>query len=207
MFKRFTATPFIWLLTMQAVNAASINVIATDRTEVTVNINHTGTRKLSLGESSPEGVKLVDIGRDGIAVFSSNGKTIRLDAGQTVEPVVKLTADRQGHFVTSAWINGISRQVIVDTGATLVVLSVSEARILDIDYRRGKQISANTANGRVEGYAVELDSVRVGDIDLFKVPAFVLDSREELGAILLGASFLNQLDYRHSGNVLELRYR
>lgn len=118
----------------------------------------------------------------------------------------ELKADRNGHYVTEADINGTSILVMVDTGATGVALSYEDAEKaglrphgLDFD------IPINTANGvvkaaRVTLRRVEVDNVRVRDVDGLVLPEGAMRGS------LLGMSFLGRLSsFKIENGVLYLR--
>ena len=59
-----------------------------------------------------------------------------------------------------------STQMVVDTGATSVALSVAEAQRLGIEVpNRGNRVQMSTANGvHARAGVIKLNSVRVGDV-------------------------------------------
>ena len=67
----------------------------------------------------------------------------------------------------------------------------------------GTPASVSTASGFTKAYRVRLKSVSVGDITQKNVEAFVIDGSHP-GPILLGMTFLGQLDVEHSGNAMTL---
>jgi aspartyl protease family protein len=95
----------------------------------------------------------------------------------------------------------------VDTGATAVTLGIDLAQTLGIHYKSGQAIKAQTANGVVTGYLVNLDSVRVGAVTLYQVEAFVSPAPMR-SMVLLGNSFLSRFDMQQAGGqlILESRY-
>jgi aspartyl protease family protein len=95
---------------------------------------------------------------------------------------------------------------MVDTGATAVAMSQSDADRLGIDYRSStRRGMAETANGRVPAYGVTLNSVRVGDVEIANVDAVVLPST--MPHILLGNSFLMRFQMKRENDVLRLEKR
>ena len=81
-----------------------------------------------------------------------------------------------------------------------------DAARMGIPFASGRTVLGNTANGQVRGYSVTLASVQVGDIVLANIPATVLDvSRAQLEDVLIGMSFLKQVEMRRTGNRLELQ--
>jgi len=116
---------------------------------------------------------------------------------------VTLAADARGHFFTDATINDQQVRFVVDTGASVVVLSGADANRLHLDYRKGRRAAMQTANGATTGYFVKLDRIRVGGIELSGVDAVVVE--EGLGGFgLLGMSFLNRVEMRRDGEKMEL---
>ena len=53
-------------------------------------------------------------------------------------------------------------QFLVDTGATSIAMSLSEANRIGLDWRNGQRGYSSTAGGTVPVYGVTLRSVRVG---------------------------------------------
>ena len=119
---------------------------------------------------------------------------------------IVLTAGTGGHFLTQGAINGRAVQFMVDTGATSVAMGIAEAERIGIDYRKGKLGRGSTANGIVTVYHVKLNSVRIGDVEVYDVDASVLPAN--MGHILLGNSFLTRFQMtRHNDQlVLERRF-
>jgi aspartyl protease family protein len=119
---------------------------------------------------------------------------------------IVLTASGGGHFLTQGSINGRATQFLVDTGATTVSMSAAEAQRLGIAYKDSQLARGNTANGPVTVYQVKLNSVRIGDVEVYDVDAAVLPAA--MPHILLGNSFLTRFQMtRHNDQlVLERRY-
>jgi aspartyl protease family protein len=119
---------------------------------------------------------------------------------------IVLAAGGGGHFFTLGQINGKSTQMVVDTGATSVAMSVAEAQRLGVEYRSGQPIQMSTANGVIQGWIVSLSSVRVGDVVVHGVEAAV--SAGAMPYVLLGNSFLTRFQMTRNNDqmVLERRY-
>lgn len=96
-----------------------------------------------------------------------------------------------GHFYVQAEVNGAPVRLMVDTGATRLVLTPEDARAAGIDPDRLRFVQPTvTANGRVMSAPVSLDSVAVGGEIERDVPASV--SSGVLGQSLLGMSYLDR---------------
>lgn len=106
---------------------------------------------------------------------------------------VVLQAGPDGHFVANAVVNGRSMDVLIDTGATSVILPQSTAHRLGVEISPdARPVTVSTANGRVQGVIVELSEVRIGPVGVTGVEAIVLPD-ESLEVNLLGMSFLRKL--------------
>jgi aspartyl protease family protein len=96
-----------------------------------------------------------------------------------------------GHFHLEAEIGGTPVTFIVDTGASMVVLSREDAQRVGFDVDAldfsGR---ATTANGAVAVAPVRLDEIRIGPVAVTNVGAAV--NGGDLGISLLGMSFLNR---------------
>jgi aspartyl protease family protein len=100
-------------------------------------------------------------------------------------------ADRRGHFSLTATVNGAPTRFVVDTGASLVALTLDDARAAGIG--RSELVFnqlTQTANGRVHFAPVMLREVRIEQLSIENVPAAVI---ENLDQSLLGMSFLKRL--------------
>jgi aspartyl protease family protein len=120
---------------------------------------------------------------------------------------IVLSAGSGGHFLTAGTINGRAVQFMVDTGASMIGLSVSDAERFGVDYKKGQPIRMQTANGVVPGWRVKLSSVRVGDVEIYDVDAAV--GAQPMGPyVLLGNSFLSRFQMRRDNEqmVLERRF-
>jgi len=96
-------------------------------------------------------------------------------------------------------------QFLVDTGATEVILSESEAKRINLDFAKGQRVTVSTANGQVNGHRIQLDSVRVGEAQIFGVSAIVLP--QPMPSVLLGNSFLNRFQMQRTNDQLTLERR
>ncbi len=109
------------------------------------------------------------------------------------------------HYYADARIDGQPLRLMVDTGASVVALSRSDAAALGIDYDRLEHGGmAQTAGGTVPLRRVTLGSVTVDGVRVDNVEAAVLAS--DMGTSLLGQSFLSRLrSVNVSGDRMELR--
>jgi aspartyl protease family protein len=171
-------------------------------------------RVLKVGETSPEGVKLVKTDtKEETATVAIDGKTQVLRLGMVVaasaggKGQVTLYAGGGAHFFADGYINDAPVKFMVDTGATVIAINSQVATRAGIDYKRtGKQEIVSTASGMARSYAVKIAKVQVGEITLHNVDASVIEGNFPQQP-LLGMSFLGQLDMKREGDKLELRQR
>ncbi len=119
---------------------------------------------------------------------------------------IVLTAGSGGHFLSQGTINGRAVQFMVDTGASMIGMGVTEAERVGLDYKAGRQVRMQTANGVSPGWLVKLTSVRIGDVELYDVDAVV--GAQSMPYVLLGNSFLSrfQMHRENEQMVLERRF-
>ncbi len=176
-------------------------------------IDGTAPKSLAAGETHL-GVKLVSVTGDQ-AVVDIKGQRSTLRVGDAPVSVgsaggggsgtkIVLPMGSGGHFMTNGTINGRSIQFMVDTGATAVALGTSDAQRLGIDYQKGQAIRMTTANGVAQGWRVKLNSVRIGDVEVFDVEAVV---GPDMPFALLGNSFLNRFSMNRSSDTMVLQRR
>lgn len=206
------ATP--WLLAVLAAGAAAQTV--------SLQGSMGGTKALLVIDGQPQmlsvggsarGVTLRRLG-DGEAEVDVGGqlRLLRLGAAPSrlgtgvaaagASTSIVLPMGSGGHFSATGSINGKQVNFLVDTGATSVALSQSEANRIGLDWKRGRPGLSQTANGTVPVHAVNLTSVRVGDVEIANVAAVVLPS--DMPMVLLGNSFLNRFTMRRDSDVMRL---
>lgn len=198
------------LLLAGATRAADISVLGLFAGKALLVVDGGSPKTYAVGDKIAGTATLVDVDRDG-ATIEEGGRRSTVALGQYVgtsagaQGKVTLSAGPGGHFIANGQINGGSVRMIVDTGATSVALPAGEARRLGINYRNGRMVPVNTANGTVPAYLVRLDSVRVGGLELFQVDALVQESG--LSVVLLGNSFLNRCELQRNAEQMTLTRR
>jgi aspartyl protease family protein len=143
-------------------------------------------------------------GRVAGELLPGSAMTVEESAGGVTE--VKLRKRLDGHFNANVSVNGESISMIVDTGASSIVLRPEDAKRVGIDVDALRYtVPVLTANGRTLAARVRLDDVAIGPLNRQKVEALV----SQPGALtqsLLGMSFLSRLrSYEFSGDFLTLR--
>lgn len=98
-----------------------------------------------------------------------------------------------GHFYAETNVNGANLRMLVDTGASVIALTGSDARAAGL-YWDASEVRpiARGASGTVYGVARQLDQVDVGGFTRRNVRAMIVP--EGLDISLLGQSYLGQID-------------
>ncbi len=196
-------------------HAADVNIIGIFGGKATLVIDGGKPRTINAGEITPEGIKLVSTSGDS-AVVEISGKRQTVSLGQRISSGggtgkggqrSVLTSDAQGHFFTTAVVNGASMRFMVDTGATMVTISSDDARRAGVNYLSGERGMMQSANGLMIAYKVKFDTVRLGEITLNNVDGIVIEGNKLGGHGLLGMSFLNRTEMRREGDVMSLTRR
>jgi aspartyl protease family protein len=108
--------------------------------------------------------------------------------------VVEITRGGQGNFAVPAHLNSARVSMVLDTGATSVVLTQDAARAAGLPVEvLTYTVAIDTANGRTRAAPVTLNSITVGGIVERSVPALIAQPGQ-LRTNLLGMTFLNRLE-------------
>lgn len=185
--------------------ATTVMVMSIGSGRVDLLVNGTAVRTLRPGEASPEGVRLVEIGPQG-ALLEVDGRRWRMGLGSSTATSVVVQADARGHFLVTASINGVPVRALVDTGASTVSLNLNDAQRLGVNLAGAQRVTLQTAGGPRQGLRARLAAVQIGDILLRDVEATV-SMANELSIVLLGMSFLNQLELQRAGSTLTMTRR
>ncbi|MFT4267709.1 MAG: TIGR02281 family clan AA aspartic protease [Xenophilus sp.] len=197
-----------------AAHAQSVTLTGTIGNRAILVVSGGAPRTVAPGETV-QGVRLVSL-QDGQATVESGGQRLLLRMDQPVSiggaprsaggTRIVLQVDGRGHFTTQGTINGRTVSFMLDTGATVVALSVADAQRIGLDYDQGQPVQVNTANGVAPGWRIKLSSVRVGDVEVYDVDAVV--SPQAMPFVLLGNSFIGRFSMRRDADqmVLEKRF-
>jgi len=178
-------------------------------------VDGTAPKTVAAGETH-QGVKVVSTAGDQ-AVIEQAGKRRTLRVGEAPVSLggagasagrgtrIVLNESSGGHFMTPGQINGRAVQFMVDTGATNIAMSALDAERAGIAYKTGQPVRMSTANGISQGFRVKLNSVRIGDVEIFDVDAVV--TPEPMPFMLLGNSFLSRFQMRRENALMTLDKR
>ncbi|MFM2067270.1 MAG: hypothetical protein RLZZ584_2179 [Pseudomonadota bacterium] len=176
------------------------------------------TQMLAVGDTA-RGVRLVALSGD-IAKIEHQGRTIELrvggsplvlggggggggrsgPGGNTREIVIPVGSG--GHYFVNGTINGHAVRFMVDTGATTIAMGRADAARIGLDPRKGQIGYTSTANGMAPVVALSLDSVRIGEVELYNIDAVVLPGG--MPYVLLGNSYLSRFQIQHNNEVMRL---
>ncbi len=124
----------------------------------------------------------------------------------TTQGEAELRRAWDGHYRAEADVNGVRMRLMIDTGASMVLLPYEEVRALGINPEELIfSLPVTTANGTSTVAPVRLSSIKIGPIAAFDVQAAVAHpGRLKIG--LLGMSFLDKLsETSFRGDTLILR--
>ncbi len=149
---------------------------------------------------------LLALGSRVAAEIAPPGSLARADTQTDGEKAVRIRRRPDGHFIARTELNGFTLAMLVDTGASTVVLKPADALKIGIDVDKLRySVPVQTANGTTYAAPVRLKRVAVGAILFTEIDALIAKP----GALrdsLLGMSFLNRLrSYEFSGDFLTLR--
>ena len=131
------------------------------------------------------------------------GVTDQTVSGETV----RLRKAADGHFWADVILNGKSRRMLIDSGATTTALSANTAQAVGITPEAGNfDAILDTANGTVIAKRATAASLTIGGIHAKDLPVVVSASFGDTDVI--GMNFLSRLkSWRVEGDVLVLELR
>lgn len=110
----------------------------------------------------------VRLGDAPVSVGSRGGTGGAARSGRLV-----LIADSRGHFIDRGYINGKTMQYMVDTGASTIAIGRADADRMGLPYEQGIPVLMRTANGTAQGWRIKLDSVKLGEMEVYGMDAVV----------------------------------
>jgi aspartyl protease family protein len=202
-------------LAYNAAHAQSVVLAGMMGSKALLVVDGTAPKTVAAGETH-QGVKVISTsGEQAVIEQSGTRRTLRVGdspvslgsgggaSGRGTRIV--LSESGGGHFMTAGQINGRSVQFMVDTGATNVAMSTLDAERAGINYKSGQPVRLSTANGDSVGFRIKLNSVRVGDVEVYDVDAVV--TAQPMPFLLLGNSFLTRFQMKRENNLMTLDKR
>ena len=119
---------------------------------------------------------------------------------------IEIYRDWDNHFRARVEVNGVETRMLIDTGASVVLVPYEDAARFGIDVKNlDFSLPVNTANGRSSVAPVRLSSILIGEVEVFEVEAAVAQPGQ-LATGLLGMTFLRHFDETSfRGDTLYLR--
>lgn len=193
-----------------AAHAADVALAGVLGSKALLVVGGSAPRAVAPGERY-QGITLISVTGDG-AVVEANGlrQNLRLGApvsvgGSGTSQRVVLTPDSNGHYLLQGLINGRAANFMVDTGASTIAMGQADAERMGLDFRKGRAVGVRTANGTAQGWQIKLNSVRLGDIELYGVQAVV--TPQPMPFVLLGNSFLSEVHMTRNAQQMVLEKR
>lgn len=200
--------PLVLFATAIRANAPTIQVEALFPNAAVLKID--GQRKMLKQGQTFAGVTLVSAQADSAVVeYGGQRQTVQLSRyigssfAEVEEQTVTLTRDFRDQYQTNISINGRTVLALVDTGASSVAMSGSQARALGIEYYGGQIGRVSTASGTAKAYSVVLRSVNVGGIEINNVRASIIEG-DYPRIVLLGMTYLRHVKMEERDGVLTL---
>ena len=107
---------------------------------------------------------------------------------------VQIPRGQAGEFALQAKINGVSAPMVIDTGATSVVLTYETAKAAGLPLELLEyDVNVETAGGHTRAARLTLDRLAIGKLVERSVPALVVP-HGQMKTNLLGMSFLDRLE-------------
>ncbi len=107
---------------------------------------------------------------------------------------VQIARGQSGEFALQAKINGVAAPMVIDTGATSVVLTYETAKAAGLPLELLEyDVDVETAGGHTRAARLTLDRLAIGKLVERSVPALVVP-HGQMKTNLLGMSFLDRLE-------------
>jgi aspartyl protease family protein len=107
---------------------------------------------------------------------------------------VQIARGQTGEFALQARINGVTAPMVIDTGATSVVLTYETAKAAGLPLELLEyDVDVETAGGHTKAARLTLDRLAIGKLVERSVPALVVP-HGQMKTNLLGMSFLDRLE-------------
>ncbi len=107
---------------------------------------------------------------------------------------VQISRGQGGEFALQAKINGVAAPMVIDTGATSVVLTYETAKAAGLPLELLEyDVELETAGGHTKAARLTLDRLAIGKLVERSVPALVVP-HGQMKTNLLGMSFLDRLE-------------
>lgn len=129
---------------------------------------------------------------------------LKLDDQSVSGKEVRIRMAPDGHFWARVSIDGVSRRMLVDSGATITAVSTTTADSAGLKVRKSVfPMIVQTANGSISAQVSEVEQLTLGDIAACDLPVVVSPAFGDTD--VLGMNFLSRLkSWRVEGRTLIL---
>ncbi|MGD9132931.1 MAG: retroviral-like aspartic protease family protein [Desulfobacterales bacterium] len=153
--------------------------------------------RLALAESDWETAERLLAAKDYPAALRDQVRILQAQTdelkGQHGKIVIQFTPGTRQIPVTASINQGTTQEFIVDTGASMVTIPFSTARVLGIVISvRNPRRKVFTAGGEIYAPEVILDSITLEGFETYNVKALVMDIPDQPGLGLLGLNYLRR---------------
>ncbi len=129
---------------------------------------------------------------------------LKIDDQKVVGKETHIRMSPDGHFWARVTLDGVSRRMLVDSGATVTALSTRTAEAAALDLQKSMfPMILNTANGQISAKTATVRELRLGDIAARDLGVVVSPAFGDTD--VLGMNFLSKLkSWRVEGSTLIL---
>ncbi len=129
---------------------------------------------------------------------------LKIDDQRVVGKETHIRMSPDGHFWARVTLDGVSRRMLVDSGATVTALSTRTAEAAALDVQKSMfPMILNTANGQISAKTATVRELRLGDIAARDLGVVVSPAFGDTD--VLGMNFLSKLkSWRVEGSTLIL---
>jgi aspartyl protease family protein len=176
-----------------AVLAAALAIVGAGR--LLLDAGRRATLQTAIWAGAIAGVVTAFIFREDAAILvqAIRGELVPSVALSRTSEEAELRRGWDGHYRAKAEVNGVELTLMVDTGASMVLIPYEEAAAIGFDTSALEySMPVTTANGRSSVAPVRLASIRLGAVEVYDIPAAIAQP-ERLRTGLLGMSFLDRL--------------
>ncbi|EZP49108.1 MULTISPECIES: retropepsin-like aspartic protease family protein [unclassified Sphingomonas] len=131
-------------------------------------------------------------------------RLLRIEDQSVAGKETRIRMAPDGHFWARVTLDGVSRRMLVDSGATVTALSTTTAQAAALDVRDSAfPMILNTANGQIRAQTATVRELRLGDIAARDLGVVVSPAFGDTD--VLGMNFLSKLkSWRVEGSTLIL---
>ncbi len=131
---------------------------------------------------------------EAVARASDNVSAVLRERSSSQARAVQIHRGQGGEFALRARINGATAPMVIDTGATSVVLTYETAKAAGLPLELLEyDVDVETAGGHTKAARLTLDRLAIGKLVERSVPALVVP-HGQMKTNLLGMSFLDRLE-------------